>query len=240
MSVTDSLRGVALLLCFACALTGVSLSQAVGPSPSSQATSLPLSGRPQGNGSVTSTQTAIPGTTTSVNTLNPAIQVQGPYAGSANSTACTTILAPFMIRELLRTVTETAFGSHPRCVVSISYNAPMSFHSYFLLLMVSGVSGKFLYRFLSGERGGPPARTSFEFPSGPKVDWVLIGKSMADISRSVRGLGRGGLVTAGRGSVNLTRKRMEAASASAGGTRAAPPRSCTHTPRTKSATLPAE
>lgn len=87
MSVTDSLRGVALLLCFACALTGVSLSQAVGPSPSSQATSLPLSGRPQGNGSVTSTQTAIPGTTTSVNTLNPAIQVQGPYAGSANSTA---------------------------------------------------------------------------------------------------------------------------------------------------------
>ena len=85
ISVTDSLRGVALLLCFACALTGVSLSQAVGPS--SQATSLPLSGRPQGNGSVTSTQTAIPGTTTSVNTLNPAIQVQGPYAGSANSTA---------------------------------------------------------------------------------------------------------------------------------------------------------
>src|SRR6266702_4205463 len=45
---------------------------------------LPLSGRPAGNGSVSSTQTAIPGTTTSVNTLNPAIKVQGPYAGSAN------------------------------------------------------------------------------------------------------------------------------------------------------------
>jgi len=45
---------------------------------------IPLSGRPAGNGSVTTTQTAIPGTTTSVNTLNPAIQVQGPYAGSAN------------------------------------------------------------------------------------------------------------------------------------------------------------
>jgi hypothetical protein len=45
---------------------------------------LPLSGRPEGSGSVSSTQTAIPGTTTSVNTLNPAIQVQGPYAGSAN------------------------------------------------------------------------------------------------------------------------------------------------------------
>src|SRR6516225_9376454 len=45
---------------------------------------LPLSGQPAGNGSVSSTQTAVPGTTTSVNTLNPAIQVQGPYAGSAN------------------------------------------------------------------------------------------------------------------------------------------------------------
>lgn len=49
------------------------------------ASPLPLSGRPAGNGSVSSTQTAIPGTTTSVNTLNPAIQVQGSYAGSANS-----------------------------------------------------------------------------------------------------------------------------------------------------------
>src|SRR5260370_42298001 len=45
---------------------------------------LPLSGRPAGNGSVSSTQTAIPGTTTSVNTLNPTIQVQAPYSGSAN------------------------------------------------------------------------------------------------------------------------------------------------------------
>ena len=44
---------------------------------------LPLSGRPAGNGSVSSTKTAISGTTTSVNTLNPATQVQGPYAGSA-------------------------------------------------------------------------------------------------------------------------------------------------------------
>ncbi len=37
-------------------------------------------------------------------------------------------LAPFMIHELLPTLTETAFGSHPRCVVSISYDEPKSFH----------------------------------------------------------------------------------------------------------------
>ena len=38
------------------------------------------------------------------------------------------VLAPFMIHEGLSTLTETAFGSHPRCVVSISYAKPKSFH----------------------------------------------------------------------------------------------------------------
>ena len=33
-----------------------------------------------------------------------------------------------MIHELLPTPTETAFGSHPRCLVSISYDEPKSFH----------------------------------------------------------------------------------------------------------------
>src|SRR5678809_196342 len=50
------------------------------PSRQGQAASaiqLPLSGRPGGNGSVTATELPVPGTTTSVNTLNPAVQVQG-------------------------------------------------------------------------------------------------------------------------------------------------------------------
>ncbi len=46
---------------------------------------LPLSGRTGQSGSVTATQTPIPGTTTSVNTLNTNIQTQGPYSGSALS-----------------------------------------------------------------------------------------------------------------------------------------------------------
>jgi len=73
--------------CFATAriiLMGALLSSGVS-ARGQTVNSLPLSGRPAGNGSVVSTQTAIPGTTTSVNTLNPAIQVLGPYAGSANS-----------------------------------------------------------------------------------------------------------------------------------------------------------
>ena len=44
-----------------------------------------LSGRPSQGGSVNVTQTAVPGTTSSVNTLNTTVQVQGPYQGSARS-----------------------------------------------------------------------------------------------------------------------------------------------------------
>ena len=59
-----------------------------GASPQgAQAVQLPLSGRAGQNGSVNSTETPAPGATTSVNTLNPAVQVQGPFTGSANSVA---------------------------------------------------------------------------------------------------------------------------------------------------------
>ena len=53
-----------------------------GSSTGTSAVQLPLSGRGAGNGSVNSTQTPLPGITSSVNTLNSGIQVQGPYAGS--------------------------------------------------------------------------------------------------------------------------------------------------------------
>jgi hypothetical protein len=39
-----------------------------------------------------------------------------------------TILAPFMIHEALPTHTETAFGSHPCCVVSVTYVWTHCFH----------------------------------------------------------------------------------------------------------------
>ena len=54
-----------------------------GSSAGTSAVQLPLSGRGNGNGSVNSTQTPLPGITSSVNTLNSSIQVSGPYAGSA-------------------------------------------------------------------------------------------------------------------------------------------------------------
>jgi outer membrane protein TolC len=58
-----------------------------GQTQGTQATQLPLSGRTGQTGSVAAGESPVPGTTASVNTLNPTVQAQGPYAGSANSTA---------------------------------------------------------------------------------------------------------------------------------------------------------
>jgi hypothetical protein len=38
------------------------------------------------------------------------------------------ILAPFMIHELFPSLTETASGSHPCCVVSVTYDRTSYFH----------------------------------------------------------------------------------------------------------------
>jgi len=56
-------------------------------SQAAQAVQLPLSGRAGQNGSVISTEKPVPGATASINTLNPDLQVQGPFTGSASSVA---------------------------------------------------------------------------------------------------------------------------------------------------------
>ena len=82
----------------------------IGPPPSpsqgSQAAPLPLSGRNPQAGSVTAIQSPVPGTTTSVNTINPSIQVQGPYAGSTSSTSA----LPFGGKLSLRDAIERGLG----------------------------------------------------------------------------------------------------------------------------------
>jgi outer membrane protein TolC len=55
------------------------------PAQGTQATPLPLSSRGQLGGSVTAIESPVPGTTTSVNTINPSVQVQGPFTGSTPS-----------------------------------------------------------------------------------------------------------------------------------------------------------
>ena len=85
------LVGTAVASCLATfAVPSRALAQ--GPPQSSQqqhtlATQLPLSGRTGSNGSVIAIEAPIAGTTNSVTTINPSVQVQGPYAGSSASTA---------------------------------------------------------------------------------------------------------------------------------------------------------
>ncbi len=75
----------AALLASACAFA--QLGPPSGQGGNTVANQLPLSGRTGESGSVAATQSPVAGTTNSVNTINPSIQVSGPYTGSALSTA---------------------------------------------------------------------------------------------------------------------------------------------------------
>lgn len=57
-----------------------------GQGAGSQPALVPLSGRTSAGGSVVTSQTPIPGATASVDTINPVVQVQGPFSGSLPST----------------------------------------------------------------------------------------------------------------------------------------------------------
>lgn len=77
----------------------------------SMATQLPLSGRSGQTGTVEATQAPVPGTTTSVNTLNPTVQVAGPYTGSANSTAKLPFSGKLSLREAVQRGLDYNLGS---------------------------------------------------------------------------------------------------------------------------------
>jgi len=70
-------------------------------SQSPQASPLPLSGRAAQSGLVTTVEAPIAGTTDSVNTINPTVQVQGPYSGSASSTAKLPFSGKLSLREAI-------------------------------------------------------------------------------------------------------------------------------------------
>ena len=77
------------------------IGQPPASSQASQAVPLPLSGRNPGAGSVTATQSPVPGTTTSVNTINPSVQIQGPYAGSTPGISATPFNGKLSFREAI-------------------------------------------------------------------------------------------------------------------------------------------
>ena len=88
------------------ALGSILRAQAPPPPPqSASAVQLPLSGRSGQGGSVNAVQTPVPGLTSSVNTINTSVQVQGPYAGSVPGTA-----KPFSGKLSLREAVERALA----------------------------------------------------------------------------------------------------------------------------------
>ena len=66
------------------------------------ATILPASGRNIQGGSVGATEQPVPGTTTSVNTLNPSVSISGPYSGSMRSTTAIPFSGKLSFDEALK------------------------------------------------------------------------------------------------------------------------------------------
>jgi outer membrane protein TolC len=89
---------------------------AQGPSPSGPqqhtlAVPLPLSGRAGQSGSVTAVEAPIAGTTNSVTTINPSVQVQGPYAGSSSGTAKFPFSGKLSLREAIQRALNSNLGA---------------------------------------------------------------------------------------------------------------------------------
>jgi outer membrane protein TolC len=86
---------------------GAGVAQVVPGSSGSSANStpaviLPASGRNNQGGSVTAAEQPVPGTTTSVNTINTTVQISGPYSGSTRSTAAIPFSGKLSLDEALR------------------------------------------------------------------------------------------------------------------------------------------
>src|SRR5580704_17755 len=82
-----------------------------GAAQSTQATQLPLSGRTGQTGAVAAGESPVPGTTASVNTLNPNVQVQGPYSGSVTSTGKMPFSGKLSLREAIQRGLEFNLGT---------------------------------------------------------------------------------------------------------------------------------
>jgi outer membrane protein TolC len=76
-----------------------------------QANQVPLSGRGAQSGSVTATEAPVAGTTNSVNTINPSIQTQGPFGGSALSTRAKPFSGKLSLQEAIDRALEYNLGA---------------------------------------------------------------------------------------------------------------------------------
>lgn len=102
---SHSIRRMPLFCCAAFFVASLSAA-GQGPGQSSQvshaqANPVQLSGRSPQNGSVTAVEAPIAGTTNSVSTINPSVEAQGPYTGSASSTAARPFNGKLSLRDAI-------------------------------------------------------------------------------------------------------------------------------------------
>ena len=98
-----SIAELALVACLATiALPTEASAQSAAQPQHTLATPLPLSGRSGNSGSVTAIEAPIAGTTNSVTTINPSVQVQGPYTGSSSSTAKLPFTGKLSLRDAIQ------------------------------------------------------------------------------------------------------------------------------------------
>jgi outer membrane protein TolC len=112
-SIGPQMLGAFLLLAAPLVSSTVAAAQLGPPAQQqgTQAAQLPLSGRTSQNGSVKATQAPVPGTTTSVDTINPNVQVQGPFAGSTSSTRKTSFSGKLSLHEAIQRGLEFNLGT---------------------------------------------------------------------------------------------------------------------------------
>jgi outer membrane protein TolC len=91
-----------ILLSLCIAAGNASAQTAPSQSRGTQATQLPLSGRTSQSGSVTATQSSTLGVATTVNTLNPTVQVQGAYSGSISGISNMPFAGKLSLRDAIR------------------------------------------------------------------------------------------------------------------------------------------
>ena len=101
--------GTILVFLLACGAGFAQVPPSAPPPPS--ATILPASGRNNQGGSVGATEQPVAGTTTSVNTLNPTVNISGPYTGSVRSTATLPFSGKLSLNEALQRALTYNLGS---------------------------------------------------------------------------------------------------------------------------------
>jgi outer membrane protein TolC len=73
-----------------------------GQSLGTRATQLPLSGRTTQSGSVTATQSSTPGGASTINSLNPQVQIQGAYSGSTSGSSTRKFSGNLSLQEAIQ------------------------------------------------------------------------------------------------------------------------------------------